>query len=155
MIKGKKGIGITEVMGAALAMGFMLMAVYSLQAGNRDALLRIRGRDGANEVAREVIDSLSAVGVASLHGTSVDDDGFETVVISKQRKWVGQPGVVAHDIVVDYTVNVRIAPEDTYQNTEISNFGTFRHVYAKRLDLNVAWRYKNTPFSINVSSVVR
>lgn len=151
----KKGFGIMEVLVAAAVMGFMLMGIYTLQAGNRDVLLRIRGRDGANEVAREVIDSLSAVGVASLHGTSVDDNGFETIVIPKQRKWVGQPGVVAHDIVVDYSVNVRIAPEETYQNMEISKFGTYKHVYAKRLDLTVTWRYKNTPFSIKVASVVR
>lgn len=155
MRQSKKGFGIMEVLVAAAVMGFMLMGVYILQAGNRDTLLRIRGRDGANEVAREVIDSLSAVGVASLHGTTVDDDGYETVVISKQRKWVGQPGVVAHDIVVDYTVNIRIAPEDTYQNTEKSSFATYNHVYAKRLDLTVEWRYKNTPFSIKVASVVR
>lgn len=146
----KKGFGITEVMIAALVMGFMLMAVYSLQAGNRDALLRIRGRDGANEVAREVIDSLSAVGVASLVG-----DENNQISLQKRRTWKGQPGVVQHDINVDYTVTVNIAPDNTYENTEVSKYDTTHHVYAKRLDLNVEWRYKNTPFHITVSSVVR
>lgn len=146
----KKGFGITEVMIAALVMGFMLMAVYSLQAGNRDALLRIRGRDGANEVAREVIDSLSAVGVASLVG-----DEHNQISLQKRRTWKGQPGVVQHDINVDYTVTVNIAPDNTYENTEVSKYETTHHVYAKRLDLNVEWRYKNTPFHITVSSVVR
>lgn len=148
----KKGFGITEVMIAALVMGFMLMAVYSLQAGNRDALLRIRGRDGANEVAREIIDSLSAIGVASLIGHGANND---TLIINKRRTWKGQPGVIQHDINVDYTANVTIAPDDLYQNTEISKYDTTHHVYAKRLDLSVEWRYKNTPFHITVSSIVR
>ena len=54
----KRGFGIVEVLVAAAVLGFLYMAVLNLQSGNRDALLRIRGRDGATEVAQNIIDSL-------------------------------------------------------------------------------------------------
>ena len=63
---GKRGFGIVEALVAAAVLGFMYMAILHLQEGNHDALLRIRGRDGATEVAQNLIDSLGALGVASL-----------------------------------------------------------------------------------------
>ena len=54
-----------EVLVAALVLGILYAAVSNLQKGNRDALLRIRGRDGATEVAQNIIDSLGALGLAS------------------------------------------------------------------------------------------
>ena len=62
----KRGFGIVEVLIAAAVLGFLYTALLNLQSGNRDALLRIRGRDGATEVAQSLIDSLGALGVASL-----------------------------------------------------------------------------------------
>ena len=50
LLKNKKGFGIVEILVAAAVLGFMYMAVLNLQGGNHDALLRIRGRDGAIEV---------------------------------------------------------------------------------------------------------
>ena len=61
----KRGFGIMEVMVAALVLGLLYAAICQLQKGNRDALLRIRGRDGATEVAQNVIDDLSSKGLAS------------------------------------------------------------------------------------------
>ena len=55
MTTSKRGIGIMEVMVAALVLGLLYAAVSNLQKGNREALLRIRGRDGATEVAQNVI----------------------------------------------------------------------------------------------------
>ena len=54
---GKKGFGIVEVLVSIAVLGFLYAALNHLQTGNRDALLRIRGRDGAIDVAQQVIDS--------------------------------------------------------------------------------------------------
>ena len=55
-MKNKKGFGITEVLISAMVLGLLYMAILHMQTGNREALLRIRGRDGAIEVAQQVID---------------------------------------------------------------------------------------------------
>ena len=55
--KLKRGFGIVEVLVAAAVLGFLYVAVLNLQSGNRESLLRIRGRDGATEVAQNIIDS--------------------------------------------------------------------------------------------------
>ena len=61
-VLGKKsGFGIVEVLVAAAVLGFLYVALLNLQGGNHDALLRIRGRDGATEVAQNLIDSLGAL----------------------------------------------------------------------------------------------
>ena len=46
-LKNKKGFGIVEILVAAAVLGFMYMAILNMHGGNHDALLRIRGRDGA------------------------------------------------------------------------------------------------------------
>ena len=70
-LKSKKGFGITEVLISAVVLGLLYMAVLHMQTGNREALLRIRGRDGAIEVAQQVIDSLNRIGLASIPDPSV------------------------------------------------------------------------------------
>ena len=66
MMKNKKGFGITEVLISAFVLGLLYMAILHMQTGNREAVLRIRGRDGAIEVAQEVIGSLNRAGLASI-----------------------------------------------------------------------------------------
>ena len=64
-MKNKKGFGITEVLISAMVLGLLYMAILHMQTGNREALLRIRGRDGATEVAQNMIESLGAQGLSS------------------------------------------------------------------------------------------
>ena len=79
VFKNKRGIGIIEVMVAALVLGILYAAVSNLQKGNRETLLRIRGRDGATEVAQNIIDEISAQGLASFTDDKLipctDDEG--------------------------------------------------------------------------------
>lgn len=147
----KAGIGIAEVLVASVILGFMVMALNHLQSSNRDSVIRIRSRDGAIAVSQQVMDSLSALGVASLHG----DDNTNRIVLHKELSWTGTPGIVETTSKVNYTVIVNIAPDETYQNVEISKHDTTRHVYAKRLDVTVAWSYKGFSHSINTSGIVR
>ena len=77
LLKNKKGFGIVEILVAAAVLGFMYMAILNLQGGNHDALLRIRGRDGAIEVAQQVLDSLKSVGIASIPSKSLSDTTFD------------------------------------------------------------------------------
>ena len=65
----KRGIGIMEIVVAAMVLGILYMGVSNLQKGNREALLRIRGRDGAITVAQNIIDSLGSLGLANFTRT--------------------------------------------------------------------------------------
>lgn len=149
--KRKSGFGIAEILVSAAVLGFMIVALNLLQANNRDSILRIRTRDGAVEVAQQVIDSLSSVGVASLQAPA---DGGK-ITLNKSRQWEGQPGVIAHTMTVDYTVRIGISDDADYQEQNASLYYTTKHVYAKKLDVEVEWTYKGTPHSINVSSIAR
>jgi type II secretory pathway pseudopilin PulG len=178
----KRGFGIVEVMVAAVVLGFLYMAVMNLQAGNHDALLRIRGRDGATEVAQNIIDSLGALGIASLSTENNDkliqvhdnatDETYWTLATSKgkpdtikvNRKWRGQPGIIENTMAVDYDVVVKVSPDTAYMAKTTSKYlemdnDTIRHVYAKRLDVKVLWCFKCSNSepnqSITVSGVVK
>jgi len=125
---GKRGIGILEVMVAALVLGILYAAVSNLQKGNRETLMRIRGRDGATEVAQNIIDSMSTRGLASFSDDKLIDNGDGTwspaeedengnqvpKVISVTRTWKGQPGGLtsSHDISVTYTVDVKFSSDN-------------------------------------------
>lgn len=195
---GKRGIGIIEVMVAALVLGILYAAVSNLQKGNRDALLRIRGRDGATEVAQNVIDNLGAMGLASFseNNTAVmrkdDESGIIFVshyptqffptsewtaktndTIQTSRKWHGQPGIGnGHDMEVKYDVVVRVSPDAAYKaqsgsllllqdatkpcSADENKDNCVSHVYAKRVEVDVSWLYKNQyRQSISVSGVIR
>lgn len=171
----KGGFGIMEVLISAFVLGILYAAVSSLQEGNREALLRIRGRDGATEVAQNIIDSLGALGLASFNDENLLADGSlakkdeEGNLVKDEiqvvRTWEGQPGLVQNTMSVTYTVDVKVTPDEEFEvksgsyllgtdcTEETSNCAT--HVYAKRLDVTVSWPFKNSTQSINVSGVIR
>jgi type II secretory pathway pseudopilin PulG len=160
--KSKSGFGIVEVLVAAAVLGFMYMAVMNMHGGNHDSLLRIRGRDGATEVAQNLIDSLGALGLASLsddHLEKDEDGNIKPIVIDPiVRTWQGQPGAVTNTITVNYRAEITVSNDNEYKAKSWSMLlGTdsIEHVYAKRLDVKVSWQFKNTTQSITVSGVVR
>ena len=160
MTRRKRGFGIVEVLVAAAVLGFLYIALLNLQGGNHESLLRIRGRDGATEVAQNIIDSLGALGLASLSDDklAVGADGtvdYKIVLPPITRSWEAQPGTVSNTITVEYNVEVTVSPDAEYTASAGSLLDTAKHVYAKRLDVKVSWMFKNTKQSITVSGVVR
>ena len=150
----KRGFGIVEVLVAAAVLGFLYMAVLNLQGSNRDALLRIRGRDGATEVAQNIIDSLGTLGVARLSDASVGASG-KISIPNIERVWKGQPGAIDHDMKVVYNAEVTVSHDADYMSHNSTMLQSVQHVYAKRLDVKVSWQFKNSTQSITVSGVVR
>lgn len=147
----KRGFGIMEVLVAMVVLGFLLTALIHLQNSNRNSLLRIRSRDGANMVAQSVIDSLSGVGAAMLPGDT-------TLNLSKERTWEGRPGLLSatgHKSTVRYDVVVGISNDSLYRSTEKSSYDSYTHIYAKRLNVKVSWAFKSSTQTIEVSGVVR
>lgn len=161
----KRGFGIMEVMVAALVLGLLYAAVCQLQKGNRESLLRIRGRDGATEVAQNIIDELSARGVAYFtddNMTPCGENCLAMAVPSVTRTWKGQPGIGSYDISITYDISIRVSSdtEDKYRAQESTLLSkntaeSLSHVYAKRLDVTVSWPYKGSTQSITVSGVIR
>ncbi len=157
----RRGFGIVEVLIAAAVLGFLYMAVLNLQGGNRDALLRIRGRDGATEVAQNIIDSLGALGLASLSDEKIgmEDGKLKPIIINNiERKWKGQPGAITNTMTVLYNAEVTVSPDADYMaktSSMLLGIDSVKHVYAKRLDVKVSWRFKQSTQSITVSGVVR
>lgn len=150
LLKDKKGFGIVEILVAAAVLGFMYMAVLNLQGGNHDALLRIRGRDGAIEVAQQVLDSLKSVGIASIPSKALTDTTFDVQDI--ERKWARGLGDSA---TVTYTPTVTVSATQNYTSTDASQYETIHHVYAKQVKVKVSWNFKGSTQSIEVSSVIR
>ena len=154
----KRGFGIVEVLVAAAVLGFLYVAVLNLQGGNRDALLRIRGRDGATEVAQNIIDSLNSVGLASLSDEKlVNAEGELTPIEIKgiKRTWKAQPGAIQYDMTVTYDATVIVSRDSLYTAKSGSQYDSASHMFAKRLDVKVSWPFKNSIQSINVSGVIR
>lgn len=173
-LRRKRGFGILEVLVAALVLGILYAAVSNLQKGNRDALLRIRSRDGATEVAQNIIDSLGALGLASFTDdmltddhklTKLNDEGTARIPadIKVTRTWQAQPGIVQNSMSVTYSVDVTVSPDDSYKasatslllQTGTGGSNSVSHVYAKRLDVTVSWPFKGSTQSISVSGVIR
>jgi type II secretory pathway pseudopilin PulG len=148
--KNKKGFGIVEILVAAAVLGFMYMAILNLQGGNHDALLRIRGRDGAVEVAQQVLDSLKSVGVEAIPSKALTDTSFNVQNID--RKWARGLGDSA---TVTYTPTVTVSATQNYTSTDASQYETIHHVYAKQVKVKVSWNFKGSTQSIEVSSVIR
>lgn len=146
----KKGFGITEVLVAAAVLGFMYLALMNLQLGNRQVMLRIRGRDAAVEVAQQVLDSLQALGVAAIPSRADGDTTFDgnTYVRSWER---GQGGTST----VTYTTQLTVKPETVYESSSKSNFETSSYVYAKNVVVKVSWLFKGSTQSITISGVIR
>jgi hypothetical protein len=147
-----------EVVVAALVLGILYMAVSNLQKGNREALLRIRGRDGATIIAQNVIDSLNSIGLASLSDDLLfneDSNKFMLNPIFITKSWEGQPGLVSNIITVNYTVDVEVSSDTVFLVRSQSCLDTVEHTYAKRLDVKVSWPFKNSIQTISVSSIIR
>lgn len=159
--KSKSGFGIVEVLIASVVLGFLYMAVMNMQGGNHDALLRIRARDGATEVAQNLIDSLGALGLASLSDDKIKDaeGNFKPLIIEPiVRSWSGQPGAVSNTITVNYRAEVTVSNDNEYKakaSSMLLGTDSVEHVYAKRLDVKVSWQFKNSTQSITVSGVIR
>lgn len=137
------GFGIVEVLISAAVLGFLYLALLHMQVGNREALLRIRGRDGAVEVAQNIIDSLKTVGVSSITSFSKND-----IVKSWDRGTGGKSSVT-------YSADVTVGSASEYKTETSSNYDNIEHVYAKQVDVKVSWNFKGSVQSVNVSSVVR
>ena len=153
--KYKRGFGITEVLVAAAVLGFMYMAIMNMHGGNHDALLRIRGRDGATEVAQNLIDSLGALGLARFNDANITNP---IIIDSIERTWAGQPGAVTNTIRVYYNAEIRVSSDAEFTSKNSSMLlgdAGVSHVYAKRLDVKVSWQFKNSTQSITVSGVIR
>ena len=148
--KNKKGFGIVEILVAAAVLGFMYMAILNLQGGNHDALLRIRGRDGAVEVAQQVLDSLKSVGIEAIPSKALTDTSFNVQNID--RKWARGLGDSA---TVTYSPEVTVSATQNYTSTDASQYETIHHVYAKQVKVKVSWNFKGSTQSIEVSSVIR
>lgn len=150
--RSKAGIGIVEVLVAAAVLGFMCVALNKLQLGNHDTFLRIRGRDGAVEVAQYVLDSLKSLGVAAIPSSADPTASIVDTLPTVSRRW--ERGLGGY-VVVDYLPILTVAPIQDYTAQSKSSFETVRHVYAKQVNVKIEWPFKGTTQSINVSGVVR
>lgn len=153
VLKNKKGFGITEVLISALVLGFLYLALLHMQVGNREALLRIRSRDGAIEVAQQVLDSLNRIGVASIQSAPTSSTSIELDKIS--RSWERGTKVGGGKAVIEYTPVVTVSPTTDYVAKSESNFETVSHVYAKQVNVQVSWQFKGSTQTVNLSSVIR
>jgi type II secretory pathway pseudopilin PulG len=153
LLQNKKGFGITEVLISALVLGFLYLALLHMQVGNREALLRIRSRDGAVEVAQQVLDSLNRIGLESIQSDPVATTSFELEKI--YRSWERGTKVGGGKSTIEYTPTVTVSPTNDYLATSESNYETVNHVYAKQVNVQVSWKFKGSTQSINVSSVIR
>lgn len=163
LIKSKKGFGITEVLISAVVLGLLYMAILHMQTGNREALLRIRGRDGAIEVAQQVIDSLNRIGIASIPDPTSVASGDEHIKEGNyvwewddiSRSWDRGEKVGGGQSTIQYTPTITVSPTTDYTATNESNLETVSHVYAKQVNVQVSWQFKGSTQSINMSTVIR
>jgi Tfp pilus assembly protein PilV len=158
----KSAFGLLEVIIASLVLAFMLIGFNILQKGNRESILRIRARDAANVIAQEMIDSISALGAASVQAGVYD--------LSKTRVFTGSvtrklQDTMSVEMPYSIVVNVRDASQldgsvveeqtDYMIAAGISNNISVRHQFAKQVDITVNWAFKNSSQSINMSSIIR
>jgi len=146
----KKGFGIVEVMVSIVVLGFMYVALSKLQGGNHDAFIRIRGRDGAVEVAQQVLDSLKSMGATAIVSKANADTTIYWNKIS--RSWDRGLGGKA---TIEYEPIIKVSPSNEYVAESKSSYGTINHVYAKQVNVTISWKFKGSTQSINVSEVVR
>lgn len=155
----KAGIGITEVLIAAAILGFMCIALNKLQTGNHETLLRLRGRDGAVEVAQRVLDSLKSVGSSALPSDSDPTKDLTYTIGDVERRWERGLGGYASitytpEITVFATQDYKTENKSAYESTKESE-PPASHIYAKQVDVKVSWKFKGSDQSINVSGVIR
>jgi prepilin-type N-terminal cleavage/methylation domain-containing protein len=170
----KRGFGLLEVLVAAVVLAFLLVGLNLLQKGNRESILRVRARDAANEVAQDVIDSISAIGSASVaiatrECPEIFDENHD---LCRKRAFTGSVSRQLKDtmnIEMPYWVKVDVKPENPlqvaenqtdYLKAQALNLGgtgqlDARHLFAKQVDVTVKWKFKNSNQSIEVSALVR
>jgi prepilin-type N-terminal cleavage/methylation domain-containing protein len=140
----KKGFGLLEVMAAAVVLGFLIVGLTRLQSGHREAVMRIRARDAAQIVAQQFIDSLSSIGISSI----------TTGSSKKDYEWQGnQKAASGITSKVTYTINADITEART--SVESSNLTTETHTMAKKVNLNVSWKFKGSDQSISLSRIIK
>ena len=162
-LKSKKGFGITEVLISAVVLGLLYMAVLHMQTSNREAVLRIRGRDGAVEVAQQVIDSLNRIGIASIpdptsapaDDENVKDGNYVWAWSPITRSWDRGEKVGGGASTIRYTPTVTVMPTTVFTATNESNLESVSHVFAKQVNVEVSWQFKGSMQSINMSTVIR
>ena len=153
-----------EVLVAAFVLGLLYMAVLNMQTGNRETVLRIRGRDGAIEVAQQVLDSLNRIGIASIPDPGSVPNGDEHV--NEEGKYVVELDPVTRSwdrgekggggqSSIDYTPTVTVMPTGEYSARSVSSYDTINHVYAKQVNVQVSWQFKGSTQSINMSTIIR
>lgn len=148
----KTGFGIVEVMVSIVVLGFMYVALSKLQSSNHDSFLRIRGRDGAVEVAQQVMDKLQIEGVGSL--PSFSEIKSEYTLEPIERSWdrgLGGTSTIAYTPVV----TVQPASEENIATSKSNYAPNVQHLIARRVDVKIQWRFKGTTQSISVSGVAR
>lgn len=165
IMKNKKGFGIMEVLISAVVLGLLYMAVLHMQTGNYEALLRIRGRDGAIEVAQQVIDSLNRIGIASIPDPTNHAEGDEGTIDEANnlvlelpkisRSWDRGEKVGGGKSTIEYEPVLTVSPTTDYTATSESNLESVRHTYAKQVNVQVSWQFKGSTQSINMSTVIR
>jgi Tfp pilus assembly protein PilV len=166
----KSGFGLIEVMLAAVVLAFTLVGLAYFQLGNRESVLRIRTRDVAQDIARQTLDSISALGISSVRPTA-SNPGGKPDSFKVTHTWSGATG----SIPVEYTVSIEVlenepatetAPASPLQTMD-SSFLTLSekdadakaHIvnydYARNVTVTVKWPFKKTNQSIQVSGVVK
>lgn len=150
-LKRRKGFGIVEVLVSAIVLGFLYLALLNLQVGNRKALLRIRGRDAAVEVAQQVLDSLQANGVTALPAAN---EGKPVVVdgLDYERTWERRQGDKSYIV---YKTQIKILPDVEYVTEDKTDLDTISQVYAKNVVVTVSWPFNGSTQSIDISGVIR
>lgn len=146
----KRGFGIVEVMISIVVLGFLYVALLNLQTSNDAAVLRMRGRDGAVEVAQEILDSLNSAR-SGVIASKFDKD--TTIVLDERvRKWDRALGGTT---TIKYTPELTVKKTSDYVAQNNSNYENEQHVYAKQVNICVKWKFKSTTQSINVSGVIQ
>ena len=66
--------------------------------------------------------------------------------------------LIEHDMKVDYKAVVKVSSDDEFRSANTSYLlggDSVKHVYAKRLDVKVFWKFKGAEQSIAVSGVIK
>lgn len=148
----KKGFGIVEVMVSIVVLGFMYVALSKLQGSNHDAFLRIRGRDGAVEVAQQVMEELRSKGLESIPSYTEATSTYTLAPIT--RSWERGLGGTS---TVSYTPTVTISPlaEENIATSKSNYAPAIQHVVARLVDVKIEWNFKGSVQSIDMSGVIR
>jgi len=141
----RKGFGLLEVLIAAVVLGFLIVGLTRLQMSNREGILRIRARDAANAIAQEIIDSLAARGLASVPASGTGE---------RKRFFEGAAGNIEVPFSIKFTAEPLYAEDKTEYSSENETI-SLQHLLAKRINIAVSWKFKESEQSISMSTVIR